>query len=214
MHVIPLGDLNGDGFLSFAVTAPRWATSTSPPVLGQGRMYIFTANPNAVVPTPPGPPAGPAGPAGPSGPAGSSGTGSTSTVVAISGRTLDLDASKSTVKSGGKVTLRGVLEAFANPTVCQASQSVLLQDRAPGGTLFTTIATVKTTASGVFKSSAIKVKSTQFFRARIGQTSACGGAQSDRVTVQVPPRKKTHHKRSSTRAAGRRAIALLTAFTP
>ena len=217
MHVIPLGDLNGDGYLSFAVTAPRWATSASPPVLGQGRMYIFTANPNAVVPTPPGPPAGPPGPAGSAGspgPPGAAGT-SSSTVVALSGRTLELDASKSSVKSGGSVTLRGVLEAFANPTVCQSSQSVLLQERAPSGTLFTTIATLKTSASGVFSSSSIKLKGTELFRARIGQTSTCGGAQSDRVTVQVPAGKKTHHRRSATRrASGRRAVALLTAFTP
>jgi hypothetical protein len=125
----------------------------------------------------------------------------------MSGRSLDLDASKSTVKSGGSVTLRGVLEAFANPTVCQASQSVLLQDRAPSGTLFKTFATLKTTASGAFKSSAIKLKSTEFFRVRIGQTSTCAGAQSDRVTVQVTrgKGKKTHHKRLLTRkAAGAR----------
>jgi hypothetical protein len=214
MHVIPLGDLNGTGFLSFAATAPRWASSGASPVLGQGRIYIFTPNPNAVVPTPPGPPAGPAGPAGSTGPAGPSGSsGSGSTVVTISGRTLDLDASKSTVKSGGSVTLRGVLEAFANPTVCQASQSVLLQARAPSGSVFKTFATVKTTASGAFKS-ATKLRSTEFFRARIGQTSACAGAQSDRVTVQVSKRKTTHHKRASIRKVGRQWIALLTAFTP
>ncbi len=193
MHVIPLGDLNGTGQLSFAVTAPRWATSASPPVLGQGRMYIFTPNPNAVVPTPPGPPEGPAGPAGSPGPGGSPGPAG-SMMVAIAGRTLDIDASKSTVKSGGSVTLRGVLEAFANPTMCQASQSVLLQDRAPSGSLFKTFATVKTTASGAFKSSAVKLKGTEFFRARIEQSSICAGAQSDRLTVQVAGGKKAHHK--------------------
>ena len=187
MHVIPLGDLNGSGQLSFAATAPRWATtatSSAPAVLGQGRMYIFTPNPNAVVPTPPGPPTGATGP-----------TGAAGTVVALSGRTLELDASASTVKRGGKVTLRGVLEAFANPAACQASQSVLLQDRAPTGTLFSTVATVKTAASGVFKSSALKLKKTELFRARIDQTSTCGGAQSGRVTVQVTGGKKTHHKK-------------------
>ena len=192
-HVIPLGDLNGSGFLSFASSAPRWtapATSSSPAVVGQGRIEVFLPNPNAVVPTPPGPPAGPQGPQGPPG---------TTTVVALAGRSLDLDASSTALKRAGSVTLRGVLEAFANPTACQGSQSVLLQKRAPGGTVFATFATVTTNASGAFKSGTIKVKSTTLFRARIAQSSACLGSQSDRVTVQVGGGKKAHAKKKATR---------------
>jgi hypothetical protein len=197
MHVIPLGNLDGSGQLSFAASSPRWAapaTATTPAVLGQGRIYVFTPNPNAVVPPPP----STTGPQGPQGPPGST------TVVTLAGRTLDLDASSTAVKHGGSVTLRGVLAAFADPSTCQAGQSVQLQDRAPGGTAFTTFATVKTNAAGVFKSGTIKPKATELFRARIGQTSACLGAQSDRVTVQVGAGKSTKKKRSST---GRRRTA-------
>ena len=45
--LMPLGDLNGDGFLDFAVAAPRWnspASGGSPGVTSQGRIYIFRSD--------------------------------------------------------------------------------------------------------------------------------------------------------------------------
>ena len=57
--VMPLGDLNEDGFLDFAVSAPRWdapPSGASAGVNDQGRIYIFRSDKNAVVAPPPPPP--------------------------------------------------------------------------------------------------------------------------------------------------------------
>ena len=76
--LFPMGDLNTDGFLDFAVSSVRWdkpAAGADPAILDAGRLYIFRSDPNAVVPPPPsnvGPP-GPAGARGPAGPTGGRG---------------------------------------------------------------------------------------------------------------------------------------------
>ncbi|MDP8967682.1 MAG: hypothetical protein M3N04_03695, partial [Actinomycetota bacterium] len=50
--VIPLGDLNGDAFLDFAVAAPLF---DAPEITDQGRVYVFRSN-NSPAPAPPAPP--------------------------------------------------------------------------------------------------------------------------------------------------------------
>jgi hypothetical protein len=47
--VIALGDVNGDGFLDFAVSAPNYSGAAGP---GQGRVYLFRSD-NSPVPSPP-----------------------------------------------------------------------------------------------------------------------------------------------------------------
>jgi len=200
-RVMPLGDLNGDGFLDFAVPSVRYdlpAAGATPGVLDQGRMYIFRSDRNAVVP--PGP--GAAGPTGAAGAAGGSGApgapgapgaagpGGGSAATVLAGRTVDLDASSNKVKRNRSVQLKGVVEAFASPAACQAGQSVLLQRRAQKSGTFATFQTVKTSARGTFQSSKFKVTSTKLYRARVRQTAACLGAQSSRELVTVTAVKK------------------------
>lgn len=195
-RLMPLGDLNADGFLDFAVASDRYTVPGSP-VRDQGRLYIFRSDPNAVVPPPPGgPPAGPPGPAGPAGPPGGG-----STVVALAGRTVDLDASSAKVKRRGRVGLSGVVEAFANPDACQANQSVLLQRRARRGKRFATFQTVRTDRTGAFRSSRFRATSTRLYRARLAQTQTCEGAQSPRELVTVVKAKKKKSTRRSKRSS-------------
>jgi len=52
---MPLGDLNGDGFLDFAVSAVRWDSPSG--VIDQGRIHIFRSDPNAAPVAPPQQPA-------------------------------------------------------------------------------------------------------------------------------------------------------------
>jgi hypothetical protein len=203
-RVMPLGDLNEDGFLDFAASSPRWDASGAgggAGVLDRGRIYIFRSDKNAVAPPKPGPAAGPPGtpgPAGGPGPGGAAGSGGSSTAaVALAGRTIDFDASSTKVKRGGSLQLRGVVEAFANRAACEATQSVVIQRRTKSSARFTTLRTVKTDRTGAFRSSGLKATSTQFYRARVAQTEACQGAQSPRtlVTVVQPKKKKSTKKR-------------------
>jgi hypothetical protein len=187
-RVFPMGDLNSDGFLDFGASSVRWDAPTAP-TLDRGRVYIFRSDPNAVVPPPPPPPAGPAGPAGTAGPSGANGTpgpaGASTAAVVIAGRTVDLDASKETVKRNATIRLRGVVEAFANPAACEAGQTVQLQRRTVAGTRFTTFRTLTTSGTGTFQTPKFKVTSTQFYRARVAQTDSCAGDISPRVKVKV-----------------------------
>ena len=176
--IAPLGDLNGDGMLDIAVGAGLYDGTTG---VDQGRIYILKSDDSAAPPVPPAVvPAGPTGPAGPAGPAGPS------SAATLAGRTLELAASRSSVAKGAKVTLRGALEAFANPTGCRASQSVSIQRRSPTSATYTTIAQRTTSAKGTF-SAGVRLSRTAVFRARIGQTAACAGAASfgERVTVRA-----------------------------
>ncbi len=206
-RVMPLGDLNEDGFLDFAASSPRWdapaVAGGSAGVLNRGRIYIFRSDKNAVAPAKPGPAAGapgtpgPAGAPGPPGPGGPAGGGSAA--VALAGRTIDLDASSTKLKRGGTLQLRGVVEAFANPAACEAGQSVSIQRRAKSSGRFTTFRKVKTDRTGAFQTPRFTPTSTQLYRARVVQTEACAGAQSTRTLVTAVAPKKA--KRKSTKKA-------------
>ncbi|CAA9518895.1 MAG: hypothetical protein AVDCRST_MAG53-3167 [uncultured Solirubrobacteraceae bacterium] len=72
--IVPLGDINGDGFLDFATSAENFDGRSGS---SDGRVYVFRSDDSALPagptgPTGPGvaPPRGPAGPAGPAGPPG------------------------------------------------------------------------------------------------------------------------------------------------
>ena len=208
--LFPLGDLNGDGMLDFAVASVRWDGGT-PTVLDAGRLYIFRSDANAVVAPPPPLPVGPAGPAGQAGANGTNGTdgipgpaGASAAAAVEAGRTIDLDASKETVKTNATITLRGVVEAFANPAVCEAGQSVQIQRRTVFGTRFTTFRTLKTSSKGTFKTPKFKVTRTQFYRARVAASSTCAGAISPRVRVKATKSAAAAARAARTPLSGRR----------
>jgi hypothetical protein len=168
----PLGDLNGDGFLDFAVGAGLFDEAHSgggcptPPSLcaDTGRVYIFRSNNTS--PPPP----------------------STTPAVIQAGRAVSLKASKKKVKKGKKVGLRGTLTSPVNAS-CAAGQSVMLERAKPGRTTFAPFASATTDAGGAF-STKVKAKKTAVYMAHVDATSQCGGSDSNTVKVKVAKKKK------------------------
>lgn len=171
-----LGDVNGDGFADFIASAPAW---DGPAGVAQGRLYILRSDDSAapVVPAPPAAPAGGA-PGEPGAP------GAAGAVTTSAGRTVELAASRDTLRRRQRLTLRVRLEAFANPSGCQARQLVQVQRRPPRSVTFRTFATRRTSAAGTF-SVATRPAATYVYRARVSQTEACAGAVSNRERVTV-----------------------------
>ena len=167
--IAPLGEINGDGFLDFAVSAARLDRDGLTDV---GRLYVMRSN-NSPLPVTTPPPAAAA-------------PGPSATAAAASGRALELAASPSRVARGRTVRLEGTLEAFADAARCQAGQEVEIQRRVGTTAQYTTIARVRTTAGGAFSSSTQATRSA-FFRARVGQNAECLGAVSAREQVSVRP---------------------------
>jgi len=175
--VAPMGDLNGDDIVDLAVGAGLYDGTTG---VDQGRIYIFRSDDSPAPPPPPPPPGtpGPRGPAGPPGPPGPT----------LAGRTLETAVSRSRVSPGGRVKLRGVLEAFANPAACESTQRVSLQRRRPGSLRYRTFKRVTTSTSGRF-AAVLHPTATRIYRARVRQTGECLGAASvgERVRVRSGP---------------------------
>jgi hypothetical protein len=88
------------------------------------------------------------------------------------------------VRRGGKVTVRGIVEAFTNSAVCAQGVSVALQRRNPGSIPYRTFALRATSASGRF-SLTFKPTRTQLYRALVAESAACLGAASDREKISV-----------------------------
>lgn len=185
----PLGDLNGDGFLDFAVGGGAYNLTTTSGTcastcLAAGRIYIFRSDnsPAPPTPSPSGPPAGPQGPAGPSGPGSSS-------AAATAGRTLELASSAERLPAGRKLKLRGALEAFANKAGCESKQQTLLQRRPVKSARYTTFARITTDSRGSFSRS-FTPSTTSVYRALVEQSASCAGAASNRAKVTIVPKKK------------------------
>ncbi len=160
----PLGDLNGDGFLDFAVGAGLFdLTAASGPCSGgcadAGRVYIFRSN-NSATPSTPG------------------------VAVAQAGRSIDLDASKSRVQRGKRFTLNGKLNSPVSPGSCEASQAVTLERSKPGGSRFVSFASDSTDGSGAFRIK-LKGKRTFLYMAHVDATPTCGAADSNAAKVKV-----------------------------
>jgi hypothetical protein len=187
--IAPMGDLNGDGFLDFAVGAEQYDLTTSgppcaAPCANAGRVYLFRSD-NSPAPPGPAPPTGPSGPEGPQGaqgPAGASGQ-----AVVLAGRDLEIDASRNRIvarRARRSVRIRGVLEAFANDSRCEPGQAVELQRRVPGSLRYSTFRRLRTSRTGTFSTSFTPTR-TYIYRARVGTTSECQGAVSNRERVTV-----------------------------
>lgn len=175
----PLGDTNGDGFLDFAVGAGGFDTST-PLRTNGGRVYIFTSDD-----TPP------AGGGSTSKPPSTPPTGS-STVIPLAGRTIELEASRTKIKLGAQITLRGVVEAFANKVRCERNQTVDIQRRRRGSLRYRSLpnrllpnrVALSTSSAGTF-SLKLRPDATYYYRARLAQSTYCIGAVSPREQVVV-----------------------------
>jgi hypothetical protein len=103
-------------------------------------------------------------------------------------RTLTLDADKSKVKNGKKVTLTGQLSAPGNEAACQAGLAVELQRKKPNQATFATLELLGTDAAGAF-STKEKVKKTFEYRAQVAETEACLGQTSNTEKVKVKKKK-------------------------
>ncbi len=178
----PLGDLDDDGFLDFAVGADLW-DSNATTGRSQGRIYILRSDNSPAPPNGGGSAGGgAAGAPGAQGPPGPPGAG-----AALAGRAIELSASRTIVARGSSVRLSGVVEAFANPEACAAGQVVELQSRESGAARYRTFGEVRTDSQGSFEMS-VRPSRTTSYRARLGQVSACLGVVSDAQGVAVPPR--------------------------
>lgn len=188
--VAPLGEINGDGFLDFAVGAARFDRAG---LLDVGRIYILRSDnsPLPVSAPPPPPPAPPVAPAPP---------------AALTGRALELVATPTSIARGRSVRLGGTLESFADEARCQAGQEVEIQRRAVTAARYVTIARVRSGADGGFTSTA-RADRTSFFRARVAQGTECLGAVSQREQVAVRPSLRLVTR--TARMTGSRKIRLL-----
>jgi FG-GAP repeat len=163
----PLGDLNDDGFLDFVVGAGGFGPgvcSPCPPTgtePAQGRIYILRSD----------------------------NTASGGSTGAKAGRQLTIDANRSKVPAGKKFRLRGALDAFANEAACEASQGITIQRGRAGGGGFSDLRDVVTSAAGEF-SSLIRVKRSSSYRARVEETGACLGEQSNTEVVRKKKKPK------------------------
>jgi hypothetical protein len=175
----PLGDTNGDGFLDFAAGAGGFDTS-SPLRTNGGRIYIFTSDD-----TPP-PAASGSNPPQTTPPPGST------TVIPLAGRTIELEASRTQIRLGAQVTLRGVVEAFASNVRCERNQTVDIQRRRRGTLLYRSLPNrllpnrvpLSTNRAGTF-SLKLRPTGTYYYRARLAQSTYCIGAVSPREQVIV-----------------------------
>lgn len=189
--IAPLGDLNSDGFLDFAVGAEQYDLTTSgppcaTPCANAGRVYLFRSD-DSPAPPAPAPPTGPAGPQGPQGP-----QGPAAAATVLAGRDLEIEASRNRIvaRRGARTSRRravrisGVLEAFANESRCEPDQPVQLQRRRPGSLRYAQFRDLRTSSTGTFHTS-FSPKRTFVYRARVAASSECQGAASNRERVTV-----------------------------
>jgi hypothetical protein len=168
----PLGDINGDGFLDFAVGSGYYTGATGS---RQGRIYIFRSD-NSPPPAPP------------------STTAPTTTAAVLAGRTIEIRLGTNKTSHNRKFRLNGLLEAFADASVCQAHQPVKIQRRGPNNLRYTTLKTITTDSRGNF-STQLKATSTSVYRAWVDQTPQCLGAVSPTKQLTVTRKAKAHKAR-------------------
>ena len=157
----PMGDLNGDGFLDYAIGAGLF---DGPVGANQGRIYIFRSDNS---PAPPPPPTAPTSTPAPQTPA-----------TVLAGRTVTLVTSRTAFRRGQAVRFSGAIDSLVSGSACEAGQTVYLQLRRPGDVRFRNARQLTTDAKGIFSTS-LRPSRTYLYRALVPQTSACLGATSD-----------------------------------
>ncbi len=192
--IVPLGDLNSDGFLDFSVSAENFTGSAG---AAEGRVYVFSSDnspvpvvrpPTATTPAPapaPAPPASTPAPVGPTpapvvtppGP----------TAAARASRTLRIAVRARRLGARRSVRITGALKVAANRGGCRSGQLVVVERRSPRSTRYRAFARLRTRSRGTFALT-IRTSRTVVYRARVAQTSACAAAVSNRRTVVVPRR--------------------------
>jgi hypothetical protein len=188
--LVPLGDVNTDGMLDFAVGAPGFDTTTQN---NRGRIYLFLSDNSPLPPPPPPPPAQQQQ---------SSTPRTTPTTAVLAGRNIEIEASRSRITAGTQVTLRGVIDAFTNEVRCERNQSVEIQRRRRGTALYRTFTRVRTNGGGSFRLR-IKPQATYYYRARLSQSAYCIGAVSSREQVKVRKKPKTARRQLRSAGSGR-----------
>jgi hypothetical protein len=100
---------------------------------------------------------------------------------------VTLDANKSEVKKGKRVTLSGQLTEFLRQGECQNAQTVEIHRRKPGKGGFTPVEQAQTDTAGAF-SVMERVRRTSQYRAQVEESATCGGDASttERVKVKKP----------------------------
>jgi FG-GAP repeat len=184
--IVPLGDLNGDGYLDLAVGAPDHAG-------GIGRIYQFLSDGT------PGPdlscnPPAPGGGGGSTGGGSGSGPGSASgttprkrgTGSTLAKRRIAFDSNKKQVKVAAVVTFHGTLRASKKKRACQSKQKIALQRYQPGGGFWVTIDVAVTDKKGKFTTNTRPAPALTFlYRAHVNQTRRCMVANSNRVKIKA-----------------------------
>jgi hypothetical protein len=183
--VVPVGDVNTDGYPDFAVGAP----STT----GGGRVYVMRSN------GAPGPGVIPCHPTGgDSGGGGATGTGGggggaatipppSKKTKALAVRRISFRSNKKKVKVGSPITLSGTLRATKKRRSCQRKQKVAIQRLALPSTFWATIDVAMTNKKGKFRATATPAPANTsfYYRARVNRTKRCAAAKSNRVKVRA-----------------------------
>jgi hypothetical protein len=188
--VVPVGDVNGDGYADFAVGAPAADN-------GAGRVFIMKSDGStgpAFAGCTPDPGPGGGGGGGSSGGTGGStgGGGSTATtppkqgkaVSVLAKRKLSFAANKKKVKVAAVVRFRGTLLASKRKRSCQGKQKIAIQRYQPNGGAWTTIDVAITGRKGTFTSDTRPAPAQTFlYRAHVNQTKRCATANSKRLKI-------------------------------
>jgi hypothetical protein len=182
-RVVPLGDLNGDGFLDFIAAADGWDTPGGVDN-NVGRLYIFRSD-NSPLPVAgaPAPTAGTTGASTPPPP-----PPPPAAKITQSGRNVSLAAKAKRVAAGGKTTLSGTVKELVNNSGCVAGQTVTIQRSAKKDGKFKTLKTVTSSKAGKF-SLTLKPTRAYYYRARVSKTASCLSATSSSVRIQVSSKK-------------------------
>jgi hypothetical protein len=185
--IVPLGDVNGDGYLDFAVGAPGHGN-------GQGAIYVMESNGSPGPDPSCNPPPPPGGGGGGTATGGGTGGGSGSNPgtggrkgTKLAGRRITLGPKTKNVKLGKALVMSGKLKASKRQGTCERKQKIAIQ-RLGQGNLWVAIDVAVSKKNGSFTAQTFPgPAATFYYRARVNQTRRCTGATSNKIKVKVLP---------------------------